>query len=530
VNFVVSLVLLLAALVPLSLAESGATAGVAQSVVARSSQVAGENESYDASYEASQWWSPGDAHTLGAAEFDNPFGKVGVVYDGTLNTRGHPFFEPLSENGRACVTCHQPADGMGLSLRSIKERWETTGGKDPLFAAVDGSNCPNLPQGDPKSHSLLLERGLFLVALPWPPRNLDGTLIEPEFTIEVVADPTGCNTHPVYGLNSPTPKISVYRRPRMAANLSFVTAPPFQQFNIKDGMPMRKDPDAGQRSSMQLMADSRHLNLQRQAMEAGANHLERKQQFSMHELEQIVDFEMRIYAAQSRDRLAGDFAAPGMPEALGPQAMLRHAPKSGASTENGFSYQQRLFFDFSDWAKRVGYGPDAKAEDEFRASVARGYDVFFLKSFLLTDAVGVNDVGLGNPYRTTCGFCHNTVLTGQDRVPSFMDIGTANLPAAEKMPDLPVFKLECKASALPHPYLGRTIFTHDPGRALVTGRCSEIGSLTMQQMRGMAAREPFFSNGSAATIRALIDFYDRRFSIGYTEQEKRDLENFLRVL
>jgi hypothetical protein len=184
VNFVVSLVLLLAALVPLSLAESGATAGVAQSVVARSSQVAGENESYDASYEASQWWSPGDAHTLGAAEFDNPFGKVGVVYDGTLNTRGHPFFEPLSENGRACVTCHQPADGMGLSLRSIKERWETTGGKDPLFAAVDGSNCPNLPQGDPKSHSLLLERGLFLVALPWPPRNLDGTLIEPEFTIE----------------------------------------------------------------------------------------------------------------------------------------------------------------------------------------------------------------------------------------------------------------------------------------------------------------------------------------------------------
>ena len=111
-----------------------------------------------------------------------------------------------------------------------------------------------------------------------------------------------------------------------------------------------------------------------------------------------------------------------------------------------------------------------------------------------------------------------------------MDIGTANLPAAEKMPDLPVFKLECKSTALPHPYLGRTILTHDPGRALVTGRCSEIGSLTMQQLRGMAAREPFFSNGSASTIRALIDFYDRRFSIGYTEQEKRDLEIFLRVL
>ena len=484
------------------------------------------------SHESSQWWAPGDGRSLlPFAAFENPFGKSGVVHrGGPLDTRGHPFFEPLGENGRGCVTCHQPADAMSLSSRSIKERWEATSGKDPLFAAIDGSNCPNLPQGEPASHSLLLERGLFRIALPWPPRTLAGEPIEPEFSIEVVSDPTGCNTDPLYGLKSSSPSISVYRRPRMAANLAYVTAPPFQQFNIKSGMPMLMDPDTGQRSSMQLMADSRHLNLQRQALEAGATHMQRQRRFTSQELQQLVDFEMNVFAAQSSDRLAGDFSVPGVPAALGPEAMLRHAPKPGASTENGFTYQQRLFFDFSDWATRAGYGPDARPEDEFRASVARGYDIFFLKSFLLTDMVGVNDVGLGNPYRSTCAFCHNTVLTGQDRVPGFMDIGTANLPAAEKMPDLPVFKLECKSTALPHPYLGRTILTHDPGRALVTGRCSEIGSLTMQQLRGMAAREPFFSNGSASTIRALIDFYDRRFSIGYTEQEKRDLENFLRVL
>ncbi len=52
----------------------------------------------------------------------------------------------------------------------------------------------------------------------------------------------------------------------------------------------------------------------------------------------------------------------------------------------------------------------------------------------------------------------------------------------------------------------------------------------IQQFRGLAARAPYFSNGSAATLREIVDFYDRRFNIGYTEQEKNDLVNFLSVL
>jgi cytochrome c peroxidase len=52
----------------------------------------------------------------------------------------------------------------------------------------------------------------------------------------------------------------------------------------------------------------------------------------------------------------------------------------------------------------------------------------------------------------------------------------------------------------------------------------------MQQLRGLAARAPYFSNGSATTLRELVDFYDRRFNIDYTEQEKEDLVNFLGTL
>ena len=70
----------------------------------------------------------------------------------------------------------------------------------------------------------------------------------------------------------------------------------------------------------------------------------------------------------------------------------------------------------------------------------------------------------------------------------------------------------------------------DPGYALTTGKCSDIGKITIQDMRGLAARPPYFSNGSARTLQDIVSFYDRRYHIGLTEHEKEDLTNLLRVL
>ena len=122
---------------------------------------------------ARRWWAPGEATPLADfATYQNDRGAVGVLNtSGRMETRGHPFFEPIGQNGRACVTCHQPADAMSVSLDSIRARWQATGGKDPLFAAIDGRNCPHLPEGDEAAHSLVLNRGLFRVFLPWPPRT-----------------------------------------------------------------------------------------------------------------------------------------------------------------------------------------------------------------------------------------------------------------------------------------------------------------------------------------------------------------------
>ena len=49
-------------------------------------------------------------------------------------------------------------------------------------------------------------------------------------------------------------------------------------------------------------------------------------------------------------------------------------------------------------------------------------------------------------------------------------------------------------------------------------------------LRGLAARAPYFHNGSAATLMDAVNFYDKRFGIGFTDQQKQDLVNFLNTL
>ena len=474
-----------------------------------------------------RWWSPGESRLLpDSISYANERGRISILNAaGDTDTSGHPFFMPLGPNGRACVTCHQPADGMSISTTTLRERWGETRGEDPVFAAIDGSNCPNLPQQDRASHSLLLDRGLFRIFLPWPPRARDGSAIEPEFTIEVVRDPTGCNTHPVHGLNSPTPSISVFRRPRMVGNLKYVTqvdriAMPFE---VKSGELLDTDPETGARVSMNIMADSREPTLVTQASSAALIHLQMKDALTPEQLQRIVDFERQLFVAQGFDRKAGDLDVPGSPPGLGPAALMRETP---GVLRNGAT--QSLMSSFAAWDAGPGREPDGQAA--FRASVARGAALMQTRTIWIRDVYNFNTLGVGNPQKRNCVGCHNMAMTGLDVAPGYMDLGTTNWPHAEPNDELPLFKLTCSANARPHPYLGRVIYTHDPGRALVTGRCREIGAITMQQLRGLAARAPYFSNGSASTLREVIDIYDRRFDMRLTEQEKQDLVNFMGVL
>ena len=487
---------------------------------------------------ASRWWSPGDGAPLAAyVTYPNTHGQLGILNtSGAIETKGHPFFEPIGGNGRACVSCHQPANAMSISVPTIQERWRATRGEDPIFAPVDGMNCPDQPRGDPKSHSLLLERGLFRVFLPWPPKAANGTVIEPEFTIEVVRDPSGCNTSPRYGLNSPTPMVSVYRRPRPVANTKYIT---HQNFGVgsfvgKGPIATDRDPETGLPTSMNMMSDARVTTLKAQAVSAAQSHLEFRGVPDDARLRRIVEFESQVYAAQARHRVAGDLMEPSGPPGLGVRNVANEP--AGVLGNNTTAW---VFPVGEVWKTLPEASADEAQRNRMRESIARGHDVFMFRTFWIRDVQHLTTVGLGNPTKRTCSTCHGMHMTGMDVANGWMDLGTMNLPWAveepqnpwnARKPQMPLFKITCKPEAAPHAFLGRVIYTQDPGRALITGKCHDVGSIVMQQFRGLAARAPYFANGSAGSLRELVDFYDRRFNIGYTDRERDDLINFLSAL
>jgi hypothetical protein len=486
-----------------------------------------------------RWWSPGEGTPLPPLlTYPNAHGQIGILNSsGVVETKGHPFFEAIGSNGRACVSCHQPANAMSLSGDMIRQRWQETAGTDPIFAPIDGTNCPHLPPGEPQSHSLLLERGLFRIFLPWPPKAADGSRIEPEFTIEVVRDPTGCNTHPEYGLQSAQPMVSVYRRPRVVANTKYFTHEGFGVFAFigKNGLPAARDPQTGRPSGMNILADARQPTLETQAVEAAVTHLQLDGRLDDARLQQIVGFESQIYTAQVAHPVAGDLMEAGGPPGLGVRNLAQG--REGLLGNNITNFVIPMG---DRWQQLpAGDDPESAQRNRMRASIQRGHDVFMFRTFWIKDATHLNTVGLGNPTKRTCATCHGMHMMGMDIVNGWMDIGTTNLPWAreeplnpwnERKPQLPLFKITCKPEVAPHPFLGRVFYTQDPGRGLISGKCNDVGAIVMQQFRGLAARAPYFSNGSASSLRELVDFYDRRFNIGYTDQEREDLINFLSVL
>jgi len=65
---------------------------------------------------------------------------------------------------------------------------------------------------------------------------------------------------------------------------------------------------------------------------------------------------------------------------------------------------------------------------------------------------------------------------------------------------------------------------------MISGKCADIGKLKGPVLRGLAARAPYFHNGAAATLEDAVDFYDQRFSLNLTTQQKADLVAFLQTL
>jgi cytochrome c peroxidase len=434
-------------------------------------------------------------------DFD-PSGLIATFQPGGPTvTSQNPFFASLGTNGRTCFTCHQPQTGWTVSAASVQARFYASFGADPIFRLVDGATCPTADvsriEAKHRAYSLLLSKGLIRIGLPVPATA--------QFRIASVDDPYNCNTNPVTGLTSPTTGIvSVYRRPLPAANLGFLSA---------------------------IMWDGREPNLSSQAADATLGHAQAAAPPSSAQQQQIVNFESGVFAAQLFDNRAGLLNADdgnGGPVALQNQLagfFIGINDPLGLNPK-GTPFTSTIFDLYQAWRSIVGMGDEAA----YRRSVARGEDLFNNTRINITGVAGLNDA-LNQPnIPGFCGTCHDTPDVGNHSIKAPLNIDVANAgagaPVGLDISGLPVFTLQCVAG----PLAGKSFVVTDPGRALISGNCADIGKLKGPILRGLAARAPYFHNGSAATLLDVVNFYDQRFGIGFTEQDRRDLAAFLQTL
>jgi cytochrome c peroxidase len=134
----------------------------------------------------------------------------------------------------------------------------------------------------------------------------------------------------------------------------------------------------------------------------------------------------------------------------------------------------------------------------------------------------------------TCTSCHDTPNVGNHSLPVPLDIGVSHTAQFDtdtdtmlalsqvSVPELPVFKVTCRNVNPP-----RVVYTSDPGKALISGLCVDLMRVKGPVLRGLAARAPYFHNGAAASLTEVANFYNERFEMGLTEEQKRQLVAFL---
>src|SRR5579859_6939021 len=367
----------------------------------------------------------------------------------TFNTAGdihedNPFFQSLGTNGRTCATCHEADQAFSISAKGVQELYNKSHGKDPLFAAFDGANCPTEISTGRDAHSLLLERGLIRIGITLP--------VAPEFQIAVVHDPYGCamTTDATTG----RPLISVYRRPLPTANLRYLSAIMFD--GRETLLPL---------NNAQTISANMSFDLADQAKTAVLQHAQGTAP-SDEQLAEIVQFEMGLSTAQMRDHAAGSLEKHG---AKGGALELSNQPYYPGSNDalggdpTGAPFSSNAFSLYTAWEEPTANGPRYDGRDGWddavrnvaREDIAAGEVLFNTRTAVITGVRGLNDnPALGSPASIagTCTTCHDSPNVGNHSVALPLDIATSRLPGYESnsaivaglhelsAPDLPVFE------------------------------------------------------------------------------------------
>ena len=475
-------------------------------------------------------------------EFSDPDGRFANFNPGgPTDTANNAFFQDLGSNGRRCVTCHQASDSWSVTPPHIQQRFEATRGTDPIFRLVDGANCPtadvSTPEERREAYSLLLTKGLIRIGIAVP--------ASADYRVVSVYNRYGCNA---------TDVISMYRRPLPTTNLPFLSTVMF------DGR--ESSPATGTTKILFSNYPTSLLNdLAHQSVDATTGHAQGDgTRPTPEEQQQIVDFETKIFTAQTRDRHAGDLdedGANGGPKPLTTQPFFITVNSSvhflvpafeqpgGLVTPGDGQFTSNIFDLYDKWAQIKDTDDDEHEHNAARRAVARGQQLFNTLQIPISGVAGINDdVAAGGlaaggipMLQGTCGTCHDTPNVGNHSFPTALNIGTGDPSPANPsvnlggldvryLPEITV----CKTDAASGQPTNNCKTTTDLGQALIDGKFAHVGKIKGPILRGLAGRAPYFHNGSATTLLDAVNFYDTRFNLHLSDHDKDDLVAFLKTL
>ena len=429
-------------------------------------------------------------------EFSDPLGRfANLNLGGPTDIANNAFFQDLGTNGRRCVTCHQASDAWSVTPPHIQARFNDTHGTDPIFRTNDGSGCPtqdvSTEDARRQAYSLILNKGLIRI----------------EQTLPANAEFTVLNNDNPYGCTSLT-AISSYRRPLPSTNL------PYLSTVMWDGRETFKDASG---HFIPVIDDLRH-----QATDATLGHAQAAVPPTAAQVQSILDFELKVFTAQTSDLQAGELnqaGAKGGPNTLSRQDFFIGINDPLGGNPKGTPFNPVIFSLFDRWAHIQDR--DFDEQTLARRAVAHGQLLFNSLPIAITGVAGLNDVLNQTVINGFCGTCHDSPNVGDHSVPAPLNIGLADL--SRRTPDLPLITVSCNAT-------GKIVQVSDIGRAMVTGKCADIGKFKGPILRGLGGRAPYFHNGSAATLLEVVNFYNTRFVLNLSDGDKSDLVAFLGTL
>lgn len=420
----------------------------------------------------------------------NPFGVAETFHTTGAIDVTNPMFQQLGTNARSCATCHVAGMGWGLTAKGVTALFKDSDGLAPLFMVHDEGSRPDadISTEDARRATFkptLLRLGLTRFTRTAPARS--------EFTVLAVDDPSGFST-PARFLN--------FRRPTATAN----------EAKTSSIMSTSTQADVGA-AIAGLFVGAATLHLQRDP----ANPTPVEQQNAGR------DFLLNLYFAQTIDDRAGRLDAAGARG--GPENVFLQPFTLGANDILSPTFTRKVFDLYDAWAvydDDNGHGDcrDDHARGAARAAIFRGQEIFNHHEFDISGVPGFNDVVGQDPVRGTCSSCHNVPNIGGHAVIRLMDTGTANEPSCD--PALPILTLQNTATLA-------TRRVCDLGRGS-DGVWADVAKFRVPPLRGLAARAPYFHDGQARTIAAVIRYYEQRFDMRLSHRQRDDLEAFLGAL